>query len=110
MFQTMPVILALIVAAFVTFYPQLETTGYCVADNCPEISTSAQASGGGAHGAAAHGAHGPGPAGICVMAVLIPGSALAAAAAARRAWTVPHSAILHSMYFSPEPPPPRPGY
>lgn len=103
-------ILALIVAAFVTFYPQLETTGYCVAGDCPEISTSTQASGGGAHGGAAHGAHGPGIAGSCLLAVILPGSALAAAAAARRAWMVPHSAILRSLYLCPEPPPPRPGH
>ena len=109
MFQTTPVILALIVAAFVTFYPQLETTGYCVAGDCPEISTSTQASGG-AHGGGAHGTHGPGSAGTCLMAVLIGGSALAAAAAARRAWTLPRSAIPRSLYLAPEPPPPRPGY
>lgn len=103
-------LLALLVAAFVTFYPQLDATGYCLAGDCPEVSASAQVSGaGGANGGGAHGLHGPGPAGTCLMAVLISGSALAAAAAARRVWSLPRGAAPPSLCFSPDPPPPRAG-
>lgn len=109
--RIMPVLLAVLLAAFASFYPQLETAGYCLSGDCPEMSASAQPSSG-AHGAGAHssGAHGGGAAGSCLMAVLVSGLALAAAAAADRAWSAARSAILSSLSLCPEPPPPRPGY
>lgn len=41
---------ALLVAAFVSFYPQLDAAGYCDGGGCPEVSHSTHVTGSGASG------------------------------------------------------------
>jgi hypothetical protein len=43
--RTPYLLLALLVAAFITLYPQLEAAGYCGDGSCPKVSHSAPASG-----------------------------------------------------------------
>lgn len=40
-----PLVLALLVAAFVTLYPQLDAMGYCDDGGCPDVSQSTSSSG-----------------------------------------------------------------
>src|SRR4028119_738465 len=41
--RTPYLLLALLVAAFITLYPQLEAAGYCGEGSCPQVSHSAPA-------------------------------------------------------------------
>lgn len=104
-----PALLALLVAAFVALYPQLDAIGYCDEGGCPDIFQSSNASGGGASPAApgggptatsdgnAHGAstHGLDLAGLGLVAVL----------AAAPAYLFPPRFVLLGR----PPRPPRPG-
>lgn len=57
-----PALLALLVAAFVVLYPQLDAMGYCDKGGCPDIFQSSNASGGGTSSVGSGG----GPAGTSV--------------------------------------------
>lgn len=95
-FQTIPVLVALLVTAFVTLYPQLDATGYCSGAECAETSAYAHGFGGGL-------------AGSCLLAAaLVSGSALAAASTARLARSQLSGVTPRSLCLSPEPPPPKP--
>ncbi|WP_152670686.1 hypothetical protein [Rubrobacter aplysinae] len=107
--QAMPVLAALLVAAFVAFYPQLEVAGYCVGGGCPEVSSvssATHASGGGSHAGGAHGVGGV--SGVCLLAALVSGSVLAVARTPRLASLIAASRrVLPSLCLSPDPPPPQ---
>ena len=107
--RVIPVLLALLVAAFVSFYPQIEAEGYCVGEACPEIASSAHASGGASGGGHTEAAHGVGGAGLClVAAALISGSVLAVASVANIARLAAYSgASLRNLCLSPDTPPPQ---
>ncbi len=87
--------LALLVAAFITFYPQLEAGGYCGDGSCPEVSYSAPASGGFVA-----------PGASFVVAVLIAIPAITFVRGVRFARSAPPSALV-GITVSPETPPPR---
>ena len=89
-------LLALLVAAFITFYPQLEAGGYCGDGSCPEVSYSAPASG----GLVASGAS-------FVVAVLVAIPAITFLRGVRFARSAPPPALV-GITVSPETPPPRP--
>jgi hypothetical protein len=109
MLRATPALMALIVAMFVSFYPQVGAAGYCVGDVCPEIASSTHASGGASGGAHTGGTHGTGVTGLClVAAALVSGSALAAASAAGLARLAAYSgAPPRSLCLSPDTPPPQ---
>ena len=88
---------ALLVAAFITFYPQLDAAGYCGDGGCPEVSYPAHASGG---------AVAPGVS--FVVAVLVAVSGILPARAARFVLLTPPPDALVGIILSPETPPPRP--
>jgi hypothetical protein len=87
-------LLALLVAAFITLYPQLEAGGYCGDGSCPEVSHSAPASG----ALVASGAS-------FVVAVLVAIPTIARAFAFRLALSA--APALVGITISPETPPPR---
>ncbi len=95
--RTPYLLLALLVAAFITFYPQLEAGGYCGDGSCPEVSYSASASTSG--GIVASGAS-------FVVAVLVAIPTIARALAFRLALPAPPPALV-GITLSPETPPPR---
>ena len=101
--RTPYLLLALLVAAFITLYPQLEAARYCGDGSCPEVSHSAPASGpasGLASGApVASGAS-------FVVAVLVALPTIVRALAFRLAISAPPSALV-GITLSPETPPPR---
>ena len=86
---------ALLVAAFITFYPQLDAAGYCDGGGCPEVSY--QASGG---AAVASGVS-------FVVAALVAVPVVPPARVARLAQPVAPPDVLFGITLSPETPPPR---
>jgi hypothetical protein len=94
--RTPYLLLALLMAAFITFYPQLEAGGYCGAGSCPEVSYSAPASG----GIVASGAS-------FVVAVLVAIPAITFVRGVSLARSAPPPALV-GITLSPETPPPRP--
>ena len=88
-------LLALLVAAFITFYPQLEAGGYCGAKSCPEVSYSAPASG----GIVASGAS-------FVVAVIVAIPAVTFVRGVRLARSAPPPALV-GITLPPDTPPPR---
>ena len=91
---------AVLAAAFITFYPQLDAAGYC-GDACPEVSYPAQGVGEASGGA--------GGAGVSfVVAALVLSSALVSGRAAAQAALLPEPEDLVGLAFPPEVPPPRP--
>ncbi len=91
------VLLALLVAAFITFYPQLEAAGYCGSGSCPEVSYSAHASTSG--GFVASGAS-------FVVAVIVAIPAITFIRGVRFVRSAPPPALV-GITPSPETPPPR---
>ena len=91
-------LLALLVSAFITFYPQLEAAGYCGNGSCPEVSYSAHASTSG--GIVASGAS-------FVVAVLVAIPEITFVRGVRFARSAPPPALV-GITPSPETPPPRP--
>ena len=94
--RTPYLLIALLVAAFITFYPQLEAGGYCGEGSCPEVSYSAPLSG----GIIASGAS-------FVVAVLVAIPAITILRGVRFARSSPPPALV-GIALSPETPPPRP--
>jgi hypothetical protein len=90
-------LLALLVAAFITFYPQLEAAGYCGSGSCPEVSYSAHASTSG--GFVASGAS-------LVVAVMITIPAVTFVRGVRLARSAPPPALV-GITLPPDTPPPR---
>ena len=85
---------ALLVAAFIAFYPQLDAAGYCDGGACPEVSYSA------------HGAAGTGVSFVVAALVVVSGVLFARAS---RSTLVSHSAdALLSITLPPAVPPPQP--
>ena len=101
--RTPYLLLALLVAAFITLYPQLEAAGYCGDGSCPKVSHSAPASGpvsGPVSGAlVASGAS-------FVVAVLVAIPTIARSLAFRLALSPPPPALV-GITLSPETPPSR---
>ena len=92
---------ALLMAVFVSFYPQLDAAGYCDGGGCPEVSYSA-------HGAGAA-SGGPGGSGISfVVAALVVVPSVLRARASRSALMSCSADVLVGIALSPEVPPPRP--
>ena len=87
---------ALLVAVFISFYPQLDAAGYC-GDGCPEVSYQAQ-------GAAGSGLHGV----SLVVAALVLVSAVLSARTFGLPALSPGPGAFVGMAFPPEVPPPRP--
>jgi len=98
--RTPYLLLALLVAAFITLYPQLDAAGYCGDGSCPQVSHSAPASGAAVGGLVAAGAS-------FVVAVLVAIPMIRFARAARFAPWAPPAALV-GITLSPETPPPRP--
>jgi hypothetical protein len=90
-------LLALLVAAFITFYPQLEAAGYCGSGSCPEVSYSAHASTSG--GFVASGAS-------FVVAVIVAIPAVTFVRGVRLARSAPPPALV-GITLPPDTPPPR---
>jgi hypothetical protein len=97
--RTPYLLLALLVAAFIILYPQLEAAGYCGDGSCPEVSHSAPASGPASGALAASGAS-------FVVAVLVAIPTIARALAFRLALPAAPPALV-GITLSPETPPPR---
>lgn len=91
---------ALVVAAFVTLYPQLDAAGYCGNDGCPEVSYPAHAA-----GAAAGGAVSAGVSFVVAALVVVPGVVLVRQA--RLVLRAPPQDMFTGTVFPPETPPPR---
>ncbi len=87
---------ALLVAAFITFYPQLEAAGYCGSGSCPEVSYSAPASGGIVASGASF---------VVAVLVAIPAITFVRGVSLARSASPP---ALVGITLSPETPPPRP--
>lgn len=87
---------ALLTAAFVTFYPQLDAAGYCDGGGCPEVSYSA--SGGAAISSGVS----------LVVAALVAVPGLLFSRAAGFTLPMPPPDVLFGITLSPETPPPRP--
>lgn len=93
---------ALLVSAFVTFYPQLDAAGYCDGGGCPEVSYSA-------HGVAGMGSGGAGGSGISfVVAALVAVPGALYACASRSVLVSCSIDVLLSITLPPEVPPPQP--
>lgn len=88
-------VLAVIVAAFVAFYPYLDGMGFCDDGGCPEISQSSPTTSVGFSAV------------CCPLAVLALGSAAFAFVSFRGQRTVADHPRLIGLYLSPDPPPPR---
>ena len=88
-------ILAILVAAFVTFYPYLDGTGFCDDGGCPEISQPSSATSAGFSAA------------CCPLAVLAVGAAAFAFVPFRGQRPVTDHLRLVSLSLTPDPPPPR---
>ena len=91
---------ALLVAAFITFYPQLDAAGYCGDGGCPEVSYPSHA------GAASGGAATAGVSFVVAALVAVPG--ILCVRPSRLALQVPPPGTLLDIFLSPETPPPRP--
>ena len=92
---------ALLVAAFITLYPQLDAAGYCEDGGCPEVSYPAHASGAGSGGMVAQGVSFVVGALVVVLGVL-------PIRAVRSVLLTPPPDALVGIILSPETPPPRP--
>ena len=90
---------ALLIAAFVSFYPQLDAAGYCDGGGCPEVSYSA-------HGAGAGSGGGSGISFVVAALVVVP--SVLCARASRSALMSCSADVLSSIALPPEVPPPRP--
>lgn len=88
---------ALLVAAFITFYPQLDAAGYCDAGGCPEVSYPAHAAGAAVVSGASF---------VVAALVAVPGILLCRAAGSML--PIPSPDVLFGIILSPETPPPRP--
>lgn len=91
---------ALVVAAFITFYPQLDAAGYCGDGGCPEVSYPSHAA-----GAAVGGAISAGASFVVAALVAVPGFVLVRQA--RFVLRAPPQEKLLGTSFPPETPPPR---
>ena len=89
------VALAVLVVAFVSLYPYLDSAGYCDRGGCPEMAQLSHA----------HHADSPAPGAVAVLAAS--GAAAAALASASRRWVTEHRRPAEPC-LPPEPPPPRP--
>lgn len=94
--RTPYLLFALLVAAFITFYPQLDAAGYCDGGGCPEVSYPAS---GGAAVAS-------GVSFVVAALVAVPGLLLSRAAGFTL--PIPSPDVLFGIILSPETPPPRP--
>ena len=92
---------ALLVAAFITFYPQLDAAGYCGDGGCPEVSYSAHVAGTPSDVAAGH----SGVSFVVAALVAVPGVLLVPTA--RLGLFSPAPDVLLGRVPSPEVPPPR---
>lgn len=99
--RTPYLLFALLVAAFISFYPQLDATGYCGDGGCPEVSHPAHAA-----GAATGGTIAAGASFVVAALVAVPGVLLARAAGSTL--PMPPPGVLFGITLSPETPPPRP--
>ncbi|CAA9454518.1 MAG: hypothetical protein AVDCRST_MAG02-1373 [uncultured Rubrobacteraceae bacterium] len=100
--RTSHLLFALLVAAFITFYPQLDAGGYCGDGGCPEVSYPAHAAGA-ATGAASVAS---GASFVVAALVAVPGVLLVRAAGS--VLPMPPPGVLFGITLSPETPPPRP--
>lgn len=91
--RTTLLVLAILVAAFVTLYPQLDSAGMCDSGECPQIANSVSS----------------GFSGACcpALASLAAAPVVGAAAAGFRLRGTILVQSLSQLYFSPESPPPR---
>ncbi len=96
--RTPHLLFALLVAAFITFYPQLDAAGLCDGGGCPEVSYPAHASGGAAVAS--------GVSFVVAAIVAVPGLLLSRAAGFML--SIPSPDVLFGIILSPETPPPRP--
>lgn len=94
--RTPYLLFALLVAAFITFYPQLDAAGYCDG-GCPEVSYPAHASGGAAVAS--------GVSFVVAALVAVPGLLLSRVAGPTL--PIPSPDVLFGIILSPETPPPR---
>jgi hypothetical protein len=90
---------ALLVAAFITLYPQLDGAGLCDGDGCPKVTYGAQGAGGAVSGA-------PGVSLVVAALVSISGAFLVRGAGAAILPAAPH--VLIGIDAPPDVPPPRP--
>ena len=86
---------ALLVAVFVSFYPQLDAAGYCDGGGCPEVSYSAHGSGGAS-------------AVSFVVAALVAAPGVLPARAYRSSTPSWGTDVLFGIDLPPDVPPPRP--
>lgn len=92
---------ALVVAAFITLYPQLDAAGYCGDGGCPEVSYPAHGAGSASGGAVVAGVS-------FVVAALVAVPGILPARTARFMLRIPsHDAFL-GIILPPQTPPPRP--
>ena len=89
------VALAILMVAFVSLYPYLDSAGYCDRGGCPDLAQLSHA----------HPADPPAPGAVAVLAAS--GAAAAALASAARRWGTEHRRPAEPC-LAPEPPPPRP--
>jgi hypothetical protein len=99
-FRAPLLLFALLVAAFITFYPQLDAAGYCGDGGCPEVSYPGHA------GAASGGAVTAGVSFVVAALVAVPG--ILCARPSRLTLQVPPPGTLLDIFLSPETPPPQP--
>lgn len=91
---------ALVVAAFISLYPQLNAAGYCGNGGCPEVSYPAHGAGSASGGAIVAGVS-------FVVATLVAVQGVLAARVVGSVLRVPSHDIILGIVLSPETPPPR---
>lgn len=87
--------LAVLLAAFVAFYPYLDGMGLCVSGGCPDAQQASSSTTPG------------GFSGVCLLVAVLGSSAGMIVLTLGRMWPATTGRRLTQLYLPPDPPPPR---